>query len=401
MPGTETCLSGREAVERGVDEARQRLELVAALEDGRDAVGESPAARARARGSRPRVTRMSASGSSTCASKPAETSTSSGSNRSTAGSTTARRRRGTPRRPSRPRSGTLSVVSAWSSGPAAARDRTATGGARRRARSSSSRKIASRAVAVVDVEVDDRHPLEAEPRLRRPGRDGDVVEDAEAHRAAGERVVAGRTDEREAAAQRRLDRRPGRERGSLERRRGADRVAVEPDRVVDRADELDVLGGVAEQELLGRRRAALAPDVLVREQDREPLGPLRVAAGRVQPRQRGVRQDVDGLDAPSAFGELRRGRAVRGKKTPPPTPGLLLRGEEGGRRRPSSRFAGRASSPPPPRRSGRRRAPPRASRTARAARRPSSARCRARPGSLSDGSPRSAIRSGTCSGSTP
>src|SRR5581483_823891 len=37
-------LSGREAVERGVDEPRQRLELVAALEHRRDAVAHRPAA---------------------------------------------------------------------------------------------------------------------------------------------------------------------------------------------------------------------------------------------------------------------------------------------------------------------------------------------------------------------
>ena len=38
------------------------------------------------------------------------------------------------------------------------------------------------AVAVVDVEVDDRHPLQAAHVERMPRRDGDVVEEAEAHR---------------------------------------------------------------------------------------------------------------------------------------------------------------------------------------------------------------------------
>jgi hypothetical protein len=51
---------------------------------------------------------------------------------------------------------------------------------------------------------------------------------------------------------------------------------------------------MAELQFLCRGCAALAPDVLVLEEDGEPLGPLGVAPGRVQPRQRGVRQDVDG-----------------------------------------------------------------------------------------------------------
>ena len=54
-----------------------------------------------------------------------------------------------------------------------------------------------RAVAVMQVPVDDHHAPEAaapEPR----GGDGDVVEEAEAHRAIALRMVAGRTDEREA-----------------------------------------------------------------------------------------------------------------------------------------------------------------------------------------------------------
>ena len=46
------------------------------------------------------------------------------------------------------------------------------------------------AVPVVDVEVDDRDTGEAELGLRVARRDGDVAEDAEAHRGARERVVA-------------------------------------------------------------------------------------------------------------------------------------------------------------------------------------------------------------------
>ena len=52
-----------------------------------------------------------------------------------------------------------------------------------------------RAVAVVHVVVDDRHLVRAErPRVRRA--DGDVVEQAEPHRAAAFRVVPRRPHER-------------------------------------------------------------------------------------------------------------------------------------------------------------------------------------------------------------
>ena len=57
-----------------------------------------------------------------------------------------------------------------------------------------------RAVAVVDVPIDDQHPLEAVAGAQVGGTDGDVVEEAEAHGAIALGVVAGRADEREAVA---------------------------------------------------------------------------------------------------------------------------------------------------------------------------------------------------------
>ncbi len=54
-----------------------------------------------------------------------------------------------------------------------------------------------RAVAVVEVPVDDEDPLGGPGGLERARRDGDVVEETEAHGAVGLGVVAGRTDERE------------------------------------------------------------------------------------------------------------------------------------------------------------------------------------------------------------
>jgi len=52
------------------------------------------------------------------------------------------------------------------------------------------------AVPVMDVPVDDRHPLQAgDEQLAR--RDGDVVEEAEPHRPVGRRMVTRRAHERE------------------------------------------------------------------------------------------------------------------------------------------------------------------------------------------------------------
>ena len=55
------------------------------------------------------------------------------------------------------------------------------------------------AVAVMDVEIDDRHAFEA-VRQRVRGADGDVVEQAESHRAVALGVVSGRTHRAERVA---------------------------------------------------------------------------------------------------------------------------------------------------------------------------------------------------------
>ncbi len=52
---------------------------------------------------------------------------------------------------------------------------------------------------MVDVPVEDRHPLDAEHFLRVAGGDRGVVEEAETHRPVGGGVVAGRPDQREQA----------------------------------------------------------------------------------------------------------------------------------------------------------------------------------------------------------
>ena len=52
------------------------------------------------------------------------------------------------------------------------------------------------------------------------------------------------------------------------------------------------------------RGAPLAPDLQVREQLRQPPARLRVMAGRVQARERGVGQDVDRRTASASWSSL-------------------------------------------------------------------------------------------------
>ena len=194
-----------EPVERGVHESRQRLEVVAALEH-RGERGASPrqrrasvaeavagqlhrtrAGRRRARRSRPRRAAGRAR------------------SRATAGSTSSSKARRYSSLPEPAGSGTFTRRLVALAGPAGA----GVEGPLVERDVEDGRVVPEdrlRPVAVVDVPVDDRDALEAELGLGRPGGDGHVVEEAKAHRAVGRRVVAGRPDEREAAARRGLDR---------------------------------------------------------------------------------------------------------------------------------------------------------------------------------------------------
>ena len=103
VPRQRLGLAGLEPVERGLDEPRQRLEVVAALEHGGDARPELCRAAGELARTPRSVTAISASGSSTWASKPAETSTSSGSKaRDRRLDELVERARGTRRRPTPP-----------------------------------------------------------------------------------------------------------------------------------------------------------------------------------------------------------------------------------------------------------------------------------------------------------
>ena len=103
------------------------------------------------------------------------------------------------------------------------------------------------------------------------------------------RVVAGGTRQREATLARRVDRGTGSEQGGLERRAGADRVGV--DHSVRRPHLLDELMRVAAEYVLDRGGRALdEPEPLL--QHREPLLRLRVRAGRMEVRKRGVAEEL-------------------------------------------------------------------------------------------------------------
>ena len=135
-----------------------------------------------------------------------------------------------------------------------------------------------------------------------PRGNGDVVEQAEAHRPVGEGMVAGRADEREAPALRRRDRRARREQRGLERRLRRRRVRVEPRELVDRADSVDVPGGVAAQDGLLPRRLRFHEVERVEERS-QPRLRFGMLPGRVQLRERGVAQYVDRIAAASSSSE--------------------------------------------------------------------------------------------------
>ena len=151
------------------------------------------------------------------------------------------------------------------------------------------------AVAVVDVPVQDRNPLQTELGLRIARGDDDVVDEAEPHGALGERVMAGWTDEREATAVDGLERHPDRERHRLPGRSRGDRVGIQVRDVVERLDALEVLGLVRAQKLLLGARALHR----VSSQHGDPLLPLGVGAGGVELGEARIGQRLDGAASSS------------------------------------------------------------------------------------------------------
>ena len=137
---------------------------------------------------------------------------------------------------------------------------------------SSSAEDRLRAVAVVDVPVDDRDPRRARaPPARSAPRPPTLLNEAEAHRALGERVVAGRPDEREAARGRRPRSRP-RQRAAPPPSSSPEAIVsrVEPGRLVDRrgrARGARACGSARAR----RRRGGVARPVSTAEQHQQPV----------------------------------------------------------------------------------------------------------------------------------
>ena len=118
-----------------------------------------------------------------------------------------------------------------------------------------------------------------------------------------------RAHEGEAAAERRLDRRARRDGRRLVGRGRSDGVGSDPRAAGKRMNASEVLRGVAEEQLLLGRRAALGPLGEVLEEDREPLAPLGVLACRVQAGESGVRQEVDRMVSSSSSSDAPPDRA--------------------------------------------------------------------------------------------
>jgi hypothetical protein len=128
--------------------------------------------------------------------------------------------------------------------------------------------------------------------LRVPRRDRDVVQQAETHGAAGQRVVPGRAHEREAAALGRLEGAPGRKQRRLPARLGGDRVRIEECWDLERLEPVEVGGLVAAFYLFTRGGRSL-DHVEGREERLEPLARLDVRLRRVEPCQGRVAYEVD------------------------------------------------------------------------------------------------------------
>ena len=148
------------------------------------------------------------------------------------------------------------------------------------------------AVAVVHVEIDDRHALQAAHIERVARCDRDVVEEAEAHRLIARRVVAGRAHRAERAFDLAVDHRVGRgDRGAGGAQRGVQGAGTRGGVGVDRSrhaaacDALQkvlqlghVTGGVREHQVIEldeRRVAALERHV--------QAGGQQVVVDRVEP----------------------------------------------------------------------------------------------------------------------
>ncbi len=169
-----------------------------------------------------------------------------------------------------------------------------------------------RAVAVVHVEVEDRDALRAMRLDRVHGADGDVVEDAEAHRARRRRVMPGRAHRAERGARLAVHHRVGGRHDGARRAQGRGkracvhrRIRVEAGIAAPRGrfeDEVHVRGIVDALEVLARGERRL-PDREARGEPRgfergeyrlQPRGRLRVPRPHLMQDAIGVREERRG-----------------------------------------------------------------------------------------------------------
>lgn len=155
----------------------------------------------------------------------------------------------------------------------------------------------------MDVEVDDRHPLETEHSLRVTNGNGDIPEDAETHGAGAEGVMSGRPNEREPSPLDSLDGAARSQARRLERGHAGEGVGVEPRTRGDSLDRVHVRRIVDALDLLaaGRTGVDVAREGGVESgQALRRLG-MRRMPGRVEPGERRMADQVQ----PSASSKRR------------------------------------------------------------------------------------------------
>src|SRR5512145_370890 len=173
------------------------------------------------------------------------------------------------------------------------------------------------------VEVDDRDAPEAQLSLSMARRNGDVPEDAEAHRGARERVVTRRANECEPLSLDLLDRAAGGESRRLPGGRAGVRVPVEPRVVAKRLDGLHVRLLVDGEDRLAIARTAVPVVRKALVQPRQPPGSfgMDVVVRAMQVRERRVADQVH-VSASSKRAATRSRPALRAWAAPAAQSGI-------------------------------------------------------------------------------
>ena len=222
-----------------------------------------------------------------------------------------------------------------------------------------------RAVALMHVEVDHEHALQAARGAQRAGRGDDVVEEAEAAAAVGKRVMRAAAEVRARAVgerrRRGLQRGADRAPGALDERRrpGQSERPQLVSRELAALGSLDPVGRVREQQL-GARRGARVLHLEARLQRRalaqqRVLAQRKAMAGRQRVREAVVRVAAQG--GLSLAATRRRRRRARGRSCTPHRPRAGSRRASPPPRACRCARAARGAAPPPGSARGRRNSP--------------------------------------------